>query len=147
MTMFTKIPERFRSRVVMPPQTTANAADDYLLPTPGAMGITLRCIAKIGHATDLVLSLKSSDDATGTTTAAYPVDVPIYVNGVRKADGKAYTVPKKVDADIAYIVDFCIDPATVPEGKYVGIAYAASNAANLLAVEMIEDVAYKPTAS
>ncbi len=147
MTMFTKIPERFRSRVVMPPQTTANAADDYLLPTGGVMGITLRCIARIGHATDLVLSLKSSDDATGTNAKAYAVDVPIYVNGVRKADGKAYTVPKKVAADLNYIVDFCIDPATIPEGKYIGIAYADSNAANLLAVEMIEDVAYKPTAS
>lgn len=145
--MFTAIPERYRTRVVMPPQTTATAADDYQLPTGGVMGIVLRCIATIGHATDLVLSLKSSDDATGTNAAAYPVDVPIYVNGVRQTDAKAYTVPKKVDADLTYIVDFVVDPATIPAGKYVGISYANSNAANLLAVEMIEDVAYKPTAS
>lgn len=145
--MFAKIPERFRTRIVMPPQTTANAADDYLLPTGGVMGITLRCIAKIGHATDLVLSLKSSDDATGTNAKAYAVDVPIYVNGVRQTDAKACTVPKKVDTDLTYIVDFIVDPATVPEGKYIGVAYADSNAANLLTVEMIEDVAYKPTAS
>ncbi len=140
--MFTKIPERFRSRVVLAPQATGTAAQAYLAPTPGVMGITLRCLVKMGNAADLALSLKYADDATGTNAAAYPVDVPIYVDGVRQADGKAHTVE---DAEGNFIVDFCIDPATIPDGKLIGISYAISNAANLLAVEVIEDVAYKPT--
>lgn len=146
--MFTKIPERFRSRIVLAPQGTASGAQAYLAPTGGVMGITLRCIALIGHATDLVLSLKYADDATGTQATDYPVNVPIYVNGVRDDDGKSYTVPQKSGEDnLTYIVDFCIDPATIPSGKLIGISYGNSNDNNLLVVEMIEDVAYKPTAS
>lgn len=142
--MITQIPERFRSRVVLAPQATGTGTEAYLAPTAGTMGITLRCIATMGNAADLVLSLKYADDAAGTNTTAYPVTVPVYENGVRQTDAKAHTVD---DATGNFIVDFCVDPATVPAGKFVGISYANSNAANLLAVEMIEDVAYKPTAS
>lgn len=142
--MFTKIVERFRSRVLLPPQVTGAAAQAYLAPTPGVMGITLRAIAKMGNAADLALSLKYADNTTGTNATAYPVDVPIYVDGVRDDDGKTYTIE---DATGNFIVDFCVDPATVPAGKLVGIAYADSNAGNLLTTMIIEDVAYKPTAS
>lgn len=142
--MFTKIVERFRSRVLLAPQTTAAGTQAYLAPTAGVMGLTIRAIVKMGNAADLALSLKYADDATGTNATAYPVDVPIYKNGVGQAAGKAFTV----DDDTGnHIVDFCIDPATIPDGKFVGLSYANSNAANLLAVESIEDVAYKPTAS
>jgi len=148
--MFTKIPERFRSRVALEPQATGGATGGkgYLDPTPGVMGITLRCIVAMGAAAALTLSLKTAADATdsGGTAAAYPVNVPIYVNGVRIADAKSYEVPA-TDNGKNVIVDFCIDPATVPAGEFVGISYAQSNASNILSVEMIEDVAYKPTAS
>ena len=98
----------------------------------------------MANAADLALSLKYADDTGGTGATAYPVDVPVYKDGVRQADAKAFTV----DDDAGnFIVDFCIDPATIPDGKFVGLSYANSNAANLLAVELIEDVAYKPTAS
>lgn len=142
--MITKITEKFRSRVVLAPQATGTGAGAYLAPTGGAMGITLRAIATMGNAADLVLSLKYADDAAGTNATAYPVNVPIYENGIRQDDAKAHTID---DATGNFIVDFCIDPATIPDGKYIGISYGDSNAANLLAVEMIEDVAYKPTAS
>ena len=143
--MFTKIVERYRSRVVLGPKTTAsNAAEAYLAPTPGVMGITLRCVALIGHATVLKLSLKHADDAAGTNAADF-ADVPIYVDGVRQADGHEHTLPAKSSTDIAYIVDFCIDPAVIPDGKLIGIEHGVSAAANILSVEMIEDVAYKPT--
>jgi len=142
--MFTKLVERFRSRVLLAPQTTASGAEAYAAPTPGVMGIVIRCIAKMGNAADLVLSLKYADNTTGTNATAYPVNVPIYVNGVKQDNGKAYTVE---DATGDFIVDFCIDPATVPDGKLVGVAYADSNAGNLLTTMIVEDVAYKPTPS
>lgn len=142
--MFTKIVERFRSRVVLAPQATGIGAQAYLAPTAGVMGLTLRAIVLMGNAADLVLSLKYADDAAGTNTTAYPVTVPIYKDGVRQTNANAHTVG---DAAGNFIVDFCVDPATIPAGKFVGISYANSNAANLLAVELIEDVAYKPTAT
>jgi hypothetical protein len=142
--MFTKLVERFRSRVLLAPQTTASGAGAYAAPTPGVMGIVIRCIAKMGNAADLVLSLKYADNTTGTNATAYPVNVPIYVNGVKRDNGKAHTVE---DETGDFIVDFCIDPATVPDGKLVGVAYADSNDGNLLTTMIVEDVAYKPTPS
>lgn len=141
--MYTEISEEFRSRVLLPPQATNAGTQAYLAPTPASQGITIRAVAKMGNAADLALSLKFADDAAGTNAAAYPVNVPIYKDGVRQTDGKTFTI-----ADDAgnFIVDFCMDPATVPDGKFVGISYANSNAANLISVEMIEDVAYQPYA-
>lgn len=142
--MITKLVELFRSRVLLAPQTTASGAEAYAAPTPGVKGITLRAIAKMGNAADLVLSLKYADDAAGTTATAYAQNVPVYVNGVRQADAKAHTIG---DATGNFIVDFCIDPATVPAGKFVGLAYADSNVGTLLTTMIIEDVAYRPTAT
>ena len=142
--MFNFIPMKYRSRVLLAPQTTASAAQAYLAPTPGVKGVNIRAVVKMGNATDLVLSLNYADNATGTNATAFPVDVDIYKDGVRQTAAKALTIG---DATGNYIVDFCIDPATIPEGKLVGLAYANSNADNLVAAEMIEDVAYRPTAS
>lgn len=142
--MFTKLIERFRSRVLLAAQTTAAGAQAYLAPTPGTMGLVLRAVVTKGNAADLVLSLKYADDAAGAGNTAYPVNVPLYVNGVRQADGKTATVSGATGSSI---VDFCLDPATIPAGKFVGLSFATSNAATLLSAELIEDVAYKPTAS
>jgi hypothetical protein len=138
------IPENFRSRVLLVPQATGTGAQAYLKPTGAVNAITIRAIATMGNATDLVLSLKYADDATGTNATDYPVDVPVYVGGVRQTDAKAYTIGA---ATGNFIVDFCVDPATVPAGKYVGLSYGDSNAANLLAAEFVEDSAFKPTAT
>jgi hypothetical protein len=136
------ITEKYRSRIVMALQTTAAAADDYVTPTPGASSIVLRCLVKMGNATDLVLTPKTSDNATGTNTAGLAVDVPIYVDGVRQTDAKAYTVG---DETGNFIVDFVIPPHLIPDDKYVGMSYGDSNEGNLMCCEIIEDVAYKPT--
>jgi hypothetical protein len=138
------ITEKYRSRAVMALQTTAAAADDYAEPTPGASNITLRCIVTMGDATDLVLTPKTADDATGTNAAALSADVAIYKDGVRQTDAKALTVG---DASGNFIVDFVIPPHIIPDGKYVGMSYANSHASNLMCCEIIENVAYKPTAS
>ena len=142
--MFNFIPMKYRSRVLLAPQATASAAQAYLAPTPGVKGINIRAVVKMDDSTDLTLSLKYADNATGTNATAFPVDVDIYKDGVRQTAAKALTID---EATGDYIVDFCIDPATIPEGKLVGLAYADSNVGNLVAAEMIEDVAYRPTAS
>lgn len=142
--MFNFIPMKYRSRVLLAPQTTGNAAQAYLAPTPGVKGVNIRAVVKMGHDTDLTLSLKYADNAAGANATAFPVDVDIYKDGVRQTAAKALTIG---DATGNHIVDFCVDPATIPEGKFVGLAYGESNAGNLVAAEMIEDVAYRPTAS
>lgn len=138
------IVEYFRSRVVMALQTTAAAADDYVLPTPGASKITMRVIATMGNAADLTLTLKYADDAAGTGATAF-ADVPLYVNGVRQAtDSEVYKIE---DTSANFIIDWVVDPGLIPAGKYIGMAAAQSDAGNLICCEIIEDVAYKPTVS
>jgi hypothetical protein len=139
--MNTFIAESTKSRVLLTPQATGSGDEAYLAPAAGSKAINIRCIATKGNAADLVLSLRYADDASGTSAADYEVTVPVYENGVRQTDAKAYTID---NATGDFIVDFCIDPATVPQDKFIGISYADSNAGNLLAVEMIEDSADKP---
>ncbi len=136
------IVENFRTRVVMALQTTAAAADDYVTPTPGASMLQMRVIATMGDATDLALTLKYADDATGTNATAFE-DVPLFVNGVREAtDSEVYTIG---DATGNFIIDWIVDPVKIPAGKYIGMSYGNSNAANLMTAILMEDVAYKPT--
>lgn len=142
--MFNAIPMKYRTRVLLAPQTTATAAEAYAEPSGGVKAINLRAIAKMGNAADLVLSLKYADDAAGTNATAFPVNVDIYKGGVRQTAAKALTIG---DATGDHIVDFCVDPATIPEGKFVGLHYADSNAGNLVTTMIIEDVAYIPTPS
>ncbi|QYR20806.1 hypothetical protein KZ483_24100 [Paenibacillus sp. sptzw28] len=137
----TNISEKFRTRVLINATDTSAALQSYLAPTPGVKGITLRVVAKMGNAADLALSLKYADDASGTNATAYPVNVPIYKGTARQTDAKAFTI---TDDSGNVIVDFCVDPATIPDGKFVGISSAISNVANLITVTMIEDVAYRP---
>lgn len=132
----------YRSRVVMALQTTALAADDYLLPSPGAKSQILRCIVTMGNATDLVLTPKTADDAAGTNATGLAENVPIFKDGVAQTAAKALTIG---DANGNFIVDFVIDPAIIPAGKYIGMSYANSNAGNLMTCLLIEDAAYKPT--
>lgn len=138
------ITEEYRSRVVMALQTTAAGADDYVLPTAGSSVAVLRCLVTMGNATDLVLTPKTADNATGTNAAALASNVPVFVNGVAQTAAKAATVG---DATGNFIVDFVIDPKLIPDGKYIGMSYANSDAGNLMCCEIIESVAYKPTAS
>lgn len=138
------VTEEYRSRIVMGLQTTATAADDYVLPTGGASVGVLRCLVTMGNAADLELTPKTADDASGTNAADLAVNVPIYLNGVRQSDAKALTIG---DSSGNFIVDFVIDPKIIPDGKYIGMSYANSNAANLMCCEYIENVAYKPTAT
>lgn len=135
------VTEEYRSRVLLAPQATDAGGSGYLAPTPGTQFITLRAIAGMGNAADLALSLKYADDTNGTNTADF-ADVRIFKNGVRQTDGHIYTVS---DDTGNVIVDFCILPGQIPAGKTIGIAYGASNAANLVSAEMIEDTTYEPT--
>jgi hypothetical protein len=138
------LPTEYRTRVLLPSQTCATAAIACALPTGSVNAITLRSIAKKGIAAALTLSLVSADNAAGTNPVAYPVAVPLYVGGVRQADATSYAI---TPATGNFIVDFCVDPATIPDGKFVGISYANSDVANFLVTMIAEDCAFSSTVS
>lgn len=138
------IMEQYRTRILAPVQATGTAAAAYAALTPGSSMAVLRCLVTMGNAADLVLTPKYADDASGTGATGLAGNVPIFVDGVRKTDAKAYTVG---DEEGNFIVDFVIDPKAIPDGKTIGITYADSHASNLMACELIETVAYRPTAS
>lgn len=142
--MFDFLPLENRTRFLLALQTNGGAIETYAAPTAGTSGINLRANVTMGNAADVVLSLKYADDAAGTNATAWASNVIVYKNGVRQTDAKALTIG---DATGNFVVDFCLDPASVPAGKYVGIHAAASNAGNLLCTQIIEKVAYKPTAT
>lgn len=142
--MFDFIPLEYRSRTLLGCQTNGGALEAYLAPTAGTKGINLRANVTMGNAADVVLTLKYADDATGTNAATWAAAVPIYKNGVEQTAATSLTIG---DATGNFIVDFIVNPASVPSGKFVGIHCAASNAGNVLNTILIEDVAYRPTAS
>lgn len=134
--MKTKISELFKKTVLLAPQTTGTGTEAYVQPTAGVKNITILSTALMGNAADLTLSLKYADDASGTNATAFPVNVPIYVNGARGTDAKEYAITASSGN---FIVEFVVDPMDIPDGKYVGISYANSNAANLLSSLTIEE--------
>ena len=143
MKTLTFIAEATKSTVLVPPSTTAAAHEGYVDITPGTMGVNLRAVVAMGNAANLLLELKSADDAIGTNAVAFAVDVPLFVDGVRQTDGKSHEI---IDPTGNFIVDFCVDPGLIPDGKFVGIATGASNAATLVATTAIENSATKPSA-
>jgi hypothetical protein len=138
------LPANYRTRVLLAPQANGSAIETYAAPSAGVGAINVRAIVAMGNSADVVLSLKSSDDASGTNAAAWASNVVIYKDGVKQTDAKALTIG---DSTGNFIVDFCVDPATVPAGKFVGLHAASSSASNLLTTVLIEDVMYKPTAT
>lgn len=138
------IPELYRTRVLLAPQATGTGAVACAAPTAGVNAITVRGIAAMGNAADLVLTLKYADDASGTNATDFPSNVLIYKNGVKQTSGVAFTIG---ESSGNFIVDFCVDPGLIPAGKTIGISYGNSNAANLLATVIIEDTNVKPTAT
>lgn len=143
MKTLTFMSEGTKSTVLVPPVATDASREAYVKLTPGSMAINMRAVVTMGEATDLVLTLKSADDATGTNATDFPVVVPLYVDGVRQEDAKTYTVSEDTGE---FIVDFCVDPGLIPDGKFVGIHAGASNALNLICTTSIEDSTDKPSA-
>lgn len=139
----TYVNEEFRSRVLLAPQTTAAGAGGYVALTPGSSAITVRAIVAMGNAADVLLTLNSADDTSGTNATAMAV-VPIFDGGVRQVDGYSYTVSS---ATGNFIIDFEVMPELIPAGKTIGLAFATSNALNLISASIFEDVVYVPSIS
>jgi hypothetical protein len=132
----TIIPQELAPVSILDPQTTAGGGQAYILPT-GTRTVYLVAHAKMGNAANLVLTPKSADDASGTNAAAIVSNIPIWVNGVRQADAKDYTI---TEAAGTFVVVFAMPSDQIPDSKFIGMSIGASDVANFLSV-----VAYKDT--
>lgn len=134
----TVIPQELVPVTILAPQTTATGTEAYILPT-GVRTVYIVAHVLMANATDLVLTPKTADDATGTNATAIASVIPIWENTTRQTDALAHTVD---DATGTFVVTFAIPADIIPEGKYVGLSYANSNAANLLSVVAFKDAYY-----
>lgn len=132
----TQIPQDLLPASILVPQTGGAGDQAYILPT-GVRTVYLVAHVVMGNAADVVLVPKTSDDATGTNAAVLADNVPLWVNGVKQTSAKNYTI---ADGTGTFVVVFAIPCDIIPDGKFVGMSYAASNAANLLSC-----MAYKDT--
>jgi len=131
----TVIPQELIPASILVPQTGGAGDQAYILPT-GVRTVYLVAHIVMGNAADLVLVPKTSDDATGTNAAVLADDVPIWVNGTKQTSAKNHTV---ADAAGTFVVVFAVPADIIPEGKFVGMSYAASNAANLISCMAYKD--------
>jgi len=136
--------ESTKTTVLVAPVDTALAAEGYAAPTAGSLGMNCRAVVTMGEATDLVLTLKSADDAAGTNATDFATAVPLYVDGARQTtDAITYTVSEDTGN---FVVDFIVDPGLIPDGKFVGIHVGASNLDNLVCATAIENSTDRPSA-
>lgn len=136
----TVIPEVIKtaSRVLFNGQATDTADEVGILPAKSSV-VYVTAIVLMANATDLTLTVKTADDAAGTGTTALADNVPIFVNDVKQTEAKEYAVTA---ASGTFVVVFCVPTILVPSGKYLGLHFANSNAANILSAIALEDTYY-----
>jgi hypothetical protein len=124
----TVIPQDIYPQSILVPQVGGAGDQAYILPT-GSRTVYLVAHVKMGDNTDVVLVPKTSDDATGTNAAVLADTVPYWVNGTKQTSAKNHTIG---DNTGTFVVVFAIPSDIIPDGKYVGMSYAASHNSNLL---------------
>jgi hypothetical protein len=142
MSTLTFIAEGTKTTVLTGPTDTAVAKEAYMDVTPGSMSVNCRAVATMADAADMIITLKTADDATGTGAADFATPVPLYVDGVRLDNAITYTV---ADDTGNFVIDFCVDPGLIPENKYIGLHVAASNVANTVCTTAIENPTDRPS--
>jgi hypothetical protein len=105
------------------------------LPTAGIEAISFVCLVTMGNATDMTITFKTADDTSGTSATALTQNVPIWRNGVRGSDAKAFT-ESEATGDFVYVVE--VPASIIPAGKYIGCYADAGNSSNKYSVVAME---------
>lgn len=103
----------------------------------GTNGLVILCLITMANAANLVLKLVTADDADGANPVDIAGDVPLFVDDVRQTDGKTLTV---ADDTGVFTLCFAVPPLLIPEGKFICLDFADSNAANILSAVALDDV-------
>lgn len=139
------IAEKFNS-VVLQHATTADTTTFVgVKPVNGVRNLSIVCIAEMGNAADMTITVKTADDAAGTNPVALTSVVPLYkaTSGsaaARQTDAKAFT---ETAATGTFIYTFEIPAILVPEDKYIGVYADSGNAGNVYSAIVFEDTTYK----
>lgn len=142
MNIISVIPEMLKTsgRVLFHGAGTATAATKGILPGSSGSGsnsINIIALVTMGNAADLVLTLKTADNATGTNAVDISRNVAVFVDDVRQSsDAKGYT---DTDSTGTKVICFCVPSVIIPEGKYLCLSYGNSNAANILTAIALEE--------
>lgn len=132
--------------IVLQHATTADTTTFVgYLPANGVRSLSILCVAEMGNAADMTITVNTADDAAGTNATALTVTVPIYkaTSGaawVRQTDAKAFT---ETAATGTFLYSFEIPASIVPETKYIGVFADSGNASNVYSAIVLEDTYYK----
>lgn len=137
-----KISENFTVKNLFNARTGTTTTWTGILPANGVRNISIVSIVSMGNAADLTLTVQTADDNAGTSAADLTVDCPVYKNGVRLADAKAFT-EGAVTGTFVYAIE--VPASIIPEGKYIGaVLSAGGNADNIITTTAYLDTYYKP---
>lgn len=122
-----------------------SAAEVYYLPSGGQNSIALVCLVTMGDATDLVCTVQTADDATGTNATALVKNIPLYLGTsgsqmAKQTSAKAFT---QTAATGSFVYVFEVPPTIIPADKYIGIAITSGGAADVVSVIALEDTYLK----
>lgn len=131
------IPEVLKTsgRVLFNGKTTATADEVGILPA-GSSTVYIVANVTMANAASLTLTVKTGDDADGTTATALTEDIPIFVNDTQQTAAKGYEI---TDDTGSFVVVFCVPTIIVPADKYICLTFANSNVANILSAIAYED--------
>ncbi len=137
MRILSVIPEQIKTdgRILFNGQATGVGDSKGVQPS-GSNGLAVLCLVTMANAADLALSIQSGDDADLTNPVDITENIPVFVDDVRQADAKAHTI---TDDSGVFTVVFCIPPILIPAGKYIGLTFGNSNAANILSALVLDD--------
>ena len=111
------------------------------LPSQGVRSISIVVPITMGNAGDETITVKTADDASGTNPTVLTQNIPIYKDGVRATDAKAFT---ETAATGNFVYVFEVPASIIPEGKYIGVVQSETgSASSIYSAIAIEDPYYK----
>ena len=118
---------------------TSDAAGEIGVEPAKSNVLYILVLVTMGNAADLVLTVKTADDAAGTNATALTENVPLFVNDVKQTAAKTHTVTA---ATGSFEVVFCVPTIIVPADKFIELEFPISNAANVVSAIVLEDTYY-----
>lgn len=135
-----KISEQYNVQTLFFGRTGDTTTWTGILPANGVQSISFVSFVKMANAADLTLTIQTADDASGTNATALSVNVPVYKDGVRLSDAKAFTEGAST-GQFVYVIE--VPAIIIPTGKYIGAVLSGSgNIANIITTAAFIDQYY-----
>lgn len=110
------------------------------LPTAGVKTISFLIPITMGASNDMTITIKTCDDASGTSATALSENCPVYRDGVKQTAAKAVT-ETEATGDFFHVIE--VPASIIPAGKYIGAYADSGSASNKYSCIALEDTYYK----